>query len=207
MDQICPKKVFPVENGKNEYTIELCIFELVSVLNSSLNWQFRIFGPNLPEKRNFRSKAERVNTTTEFCIFELIEVSNFSLDRQFWIFGPNLPWKGIFGLKRKNRIFACVHGHYFYWTFPHRGRQTQRYFNVSSPSSRRDKFKRSNYKLVWINSSPLFTSHIQKINLIHFHALKYLLDNHHISMVNEVCKGSIKVWKVFKKWTVSEVQN
>ena len=33
-------------------------------------------------------------------------------------------------------------------------------------------------------------SHIQKINLAHFHALKYLLDNHQISMINEDCAGA-----------------
>ena len=37
------------------------------------------------------------------------------------------------------RTFACVHGRYLlYLTFSYGDRQTQRYFNVSSPSSRRD---------------------------------------------------------------------
>ena len=31
-------------------TIEFCIFNLVEVPNFSLNWQFWIFGPNLPRK-------------------------------------------------------------------------------------------------------------------------------------------------------------
>ena len=52
----------------------------------------------------------------------------------FSYFLTNLPKKGISGQKRKNRI----HGRYLlYLTFPHGGRQTQRYFNVTSPSSRR----------------------------------------------------------------------
>ena len=45
----------------------------------------------------------------------------------------------FYQLKRKNRTFACVHGRYLpYQTFPIGGRQTQRYFIVSTPSSRRD---------------------------------------------------------------------
>ena len=39
----------------------------------------------------------------------------------------------------KIALFTCVHGRYLlYQTFPNRGRQTQLYFNVSLPSSRRD---------------------------------------------------------------------
>ena len=39
MDQIVPKKVFPVENEKSERTIEFCIFELVLVSSFTLRWQ------------------------------------------------------------------------------------------------------------------------------------------------------------------------
>ena len=35
------------------------IFELVQVLNFSLNWQFWVFGPNLPKKGYFQSKTEQ----------------------------------------------------------------------------------------------------------------------------------------------------
>ena len=55
--------------------------------------------------------------------------------------GENRKCKAFcFLSKRKNCIFSCVHGRYLlYETFPHGGRQTQRYFNVSFPSSRREK--------------------------------------------------------------------
>ena len=82
--------------------------------------------------------TEKVNITIEFCILELVWIPNFSLNNLdfFW---PNLPTKGISGRTRKNCTCACAHGRYLlYWTFPHGGRQSQRYFNVSSPSSRRD---------------------------------------------------------------------
>ena len=57
----------------------------------------------------------------------------------FFFFWPNLPKKSISGQKRKICTCTCVHGCCFLnKTFPHRGQQTYRYYNVSSPSSRRD---------------------------------------------------------------------
>ena len=54
-------------------------------------------------------------------------------------FRPKFPKKRITIRKWKNCTYACVHGRYLlYQTFPHGGRETQRYFNVSSPFSRRD---------------------------------------------------------------------
>ena len=84
------------------------------------------FWNKFTQKGYFWSKTEKINTTTEFYIFEFVAVSNF-------------PVKGIPDLKQKNRIFACVHGRYLlYWIFPHGVEKTQRYFNVFSPSSRRN---------------------------------------------------------------------
>ena len=50
--------------------------------------------------------------------------------------------KGYFRSKKENHTFSFVHRCYLlYKTFPHGGRQTQRYFNVSPPASRRGKYK------------------------------------------------------------------
>ena len=79
-----------------------------------------------------------MTTTIEFRTFQLVLVSNFNLNWQFWYFGLNLPEKGISSRKRKNCTYAGVHGCYLlYLTFLQGGRQTQRYFDVSSPSSPR----------------------------------------------------------------------
>ena len=85
-------------------------------------------------------KTDKINHTIEFCIFELVSVPYFSFNWQFRFFGLNLLKKDISGRKQKNREFACAHGHYLTYllNFPYRGLQKQRYFNVSSPSSRRD---------------------------------------------------------------------
>lgn len=62
-------------------------------------------------------------------------------DKQFWILGLSLAKKSIPCRKRNSGTFACVHGCYLlYETFPHKGRQTQRYFNVPSLSSHRDNY-------------------------------------------------------------------
>ena len=47
--------------------------------------------------------------------------------------------KLVLPTETENRTFACVHSRYLLCeTFPNGDRQTQLYFNVSTPSSRRD---------------------------------------------------------------------
>ena len=56
-----------------------------------------------------------------------------------FLFLPNMPKMGVSGQKRKNRVCACLRDRYLlYQTVLHGGRQKQRYFNASTPSSRRD---------------------------------------------------------------------
>ena len=82
---------------------------------------------------------EKVNTTTRICIFELILSSRFHLKLTILIFRTKFAQQGYLLSNREN-VFECVHGCYLlYQTFSHGGRQTQQYFNVSSPSNRRDK--------------------------------------------------------------------
>ena len=76
---------------KVNITNEFCIFELVYGPNSSLNWQFWFFGPDLPKKGYSGSKTEKVNITIEFCIFELLLLPSFSLNWQVWLFGQICP--------------------------------------------------------------------------------------------------------------------
>ena len=45
-----PKGYFWLKIEKMNTTIKFCIFELVEVPDFSSNWQFWIFGPNLPKK-------------------------------------------------------------------------------------------------------------------------------------------------------------
>ena len=49
LDQIYPKRVFPVKRGKKYTTTEFCIFELVCT-ELRLKLTILIFGPNLPKK-------------------------------------------------------------------------------------------------------------------------------------------------------------
>ena len=51
------------------------------------------------QKRRFRYKIEKVNTTIEFCILALVSVPNFSLNWQFRFFGPSLS-KRVFSVKK-----------------------------------------------------------------------------------------------------------
>ena len=96
---------FWFETEKMNVTTELCIFELVSVLNFSLNRQFWFSGSILLKKGHFRKKMEKVNTVVEFYTFLLVLVWNLSLNWQFWLFWLNFPkkgkWSGMPGLQHK----------------------------------------------------------------------------------------------------------
>ena len=130
------KGYFRLKLEKMNITIELCIFEPSLGTKFQLKLAILIFWTKFTQKCYFRSKLEKINITIEFCLFELV----FGYIIGFWYIGPNLPKKSISSLKQKSSIFACVHGrHLLYQTFPYGRWQTQRYFSVSSPSSRRDK--------------------------------------------------------------------
>ena len=122
--------------------IELCIFELVYVPNFSWNWQFCFFGPSLPKKGYLQSKTEKLNKHHHWILYVRIRLrTKFQLKLAILIFRPNLPNKGISGRKRKNHMCVRPWSLLTILNFSARDRQTQRYFNVSSPSSRRDNYR------------------------------------------------------------------
>ena len=88
---MCPKRVFPVENRKNEHHDWI----LHDRIRSGTKFHFKqtnlIFWTKLTQNSYSWSKMKKVNITIEFCMFELDKIPNFSLNWQFWIFGPNLP--------------------------------------------------------------------------------------------------------------------
>ena len=57
-DQICSKRVFPVENKKMNITIELRIFQLFKETKFSLKNQYGISVTNVPNKGNFCRKQK-----------------------------------------------------------------------------------------------------------------------------------------------------
>ena len=109
-------------------------------MNLNLNWQFWFVGPNLPKNGVFALKQKkgyhhwvshiRINLGTEF-----------QLKLTILILWTKFSQKGYFRSEMK-KLNLCVRS----WSlrailnFSARGRQTQRYFDISSPSSRRDKY-------------------------------------------------------------------
>ena len=99
MDQICPKRKFPVKKSKTEHhhqTLHIWIS-----LGIKLQPKLRIlsFWTKFALKGYFPFKTEEVNIAIEFFIFELVYVPNFSLNWQFCVFGPDFPKKGYFQSK------------------------------------------------------------------------------------------------------------
>ena len=97
------KGYFRSKTEEMNFTIELFIFELVYVLNFSLNWHLRFFGPNLPKngKQVFPVKNREGERHHCFLYIQISLGSKFSLNWQFKFFGPNLSKEGISGLKTK----------------------------------------------------------------------------------------------------------
>ena len=128
---------------KGSLTNWIWMFELHVQISLDNKFQLKvtilIFWTKFVQKECFRSKTEKMNRAIAFCIVELAELPNFSLNWQFWFFWPNLPKREF---QVKNRKIALVRASMVvtYYTKPFcTGADKQRYFNVSSPSSRRDK--------------------------------------------------------------------
>ena len=99
------------ETEKVNTTTEFFIFEIVYVLNFSLNWQFWFFGLNLPKKGicslNQKKWTPLLNSTY---LNSTVYEPNLRLDLQFWFFGPNFPKKSIPSQKQKKWTWSefCI---------------------------------------------------------------------------------------------------
>ena len=133
MDQICLKRVFKTKNVNT--TTEFYVFELVQVTNFGLNWQFWFFRPNLPE-RGFQSETKKSKHHHLMMHIWINLRTKFQLNLQLWCFEPNLPM--VFLVKSRKIALVRVFMFITILNFSARVRPTQRCFNVSSFSSRRD---------------------------------------------------------------------
>ena len=138
MNQIRPKRVFPVENQKTEHHHWILHTRISRGTKFQLNLTILIFRTKFTQKAYFRSKKEKlnINNNSPFSDWSRFYL-NFSLIWQFWFFGPNLPKKGISGLKQKNHIFAYVHGYRYIKLF------------IWGPPSRRNKNNNINCALLF----------------------------------------------------------
>ena len=73
---------FPSNTKKVNSAMEFCIFELVYVLNLSLNWYFLIFWTKFAKKTFFPFKTDKVKSAIDLCISQLVYVPNFNLNLQ-----------------------------------------------------------------------------------------------------------------------------
>ena len=101
LDQICPKRVFPIKNKKNKHYHWILHVGIRLRTKFQLKVTFLIFWTKFSQKGHFWPKTKKLNITIEFCMFELVYVPNFSLKWEFWCFGQNLPKKGISDQKQK----------------------------------------------------------------------------------------------------------
>ena len=102
LDEICQKRVFPVDNGKSEH--HGCILHIPITLAPYFTFlsQFWIFGPNSPKKGIFGQKREKVNMIIEFYIFDLVLGTKFHFKQRILNFGVKICPKKVFLVKSKN---------------------------------------------------------------------------------------------------------
>ena len=72
LDQISPKRVFPIKNRKSEHD-HLILHAQISVGSKfQLKLIILIFWTKFAQKGYFHSKTKKMNITIEFCMFELV---------------------------------------------------------------------------------------------------------------------------------------
>ena len=128
LDQICPKRVFLVENKKSEHhqiSLRTKFYFTHIILNFAtkfanegyfLSKTKNVWVPNFTFKQTilnfetkfaqkvyFRSKTKKVNITIEFCISELVWAPNFALSWQVWFFWTKFPQKEYFWSKNPKK--------------------------------------------------------------------------------------------------------
>ena len=89
-NQLCPKKIFPIQNRINEHYHHI---QISLGTNFYLKVTAQILWIKTKQKTYFRSKTEQMNITIKFSIFELGGELSFIIIRQFFLFGPNLVQK------------------------------------------------------------------------------------------------------------------
>ena len=72
LDQICPKRAFPVENEKSEQHHLILRIRISVGIKFHLKPTILIFRIKFSQKGYFLSKAKKVNSMIELCIFELV---------------------------------------------------------------------------------------------------------------------------------------
>ena len=76
LDQVCPKKAFPIKNRQSKFTVEFGRFESKFQLKLTI----LTFRTKFAQKWYSQSKTKKVSTNIELCIFESVQVANFSLN-------------------------------------------------------------------------------------------------------------------------------
>ena len=98
-DQICPKRVFWVENVKSKHPY--WIVHIRIFLGTKLQFKPTIlkFGTKFAQKVYFQLNMKKVNITMEFCISELVWVPNVTLNSiEYW---DKIYLKRVFSVENK----------------------------------------------------------------------------------------------------------
>ena len=123
------KKKFPGINRKSEHHHWILRIPINLCANLQLKLTIIIFITKFGQKGYFQSKREKVNNNHWILLIQISLDTKFQLKLTVLIFLTKFAQKGYFPSKtEKSHLYVISYG----------GRQTQWYFNVSSPSSRRD---------------------------------------------------------------------
>ena len=100
MDQISPKRIFPVEKEKSEHHYWIQHIWISAGTKFQLQLIILTFWTKFAQKGYFHSKAKKENSIIEFCIFELVLVTNSASTDNFDFLDQICP-KRVFLIKNR----------------------------------------------------------------------------------------------------------
>ena len=102
------KWYFRLKTKNVSITINFCIYEILLMVNLSLNWQLWFFGPDIPKKdisgrKQIKSTSPWNSTYLRVCLNKISKSQEYILPRDNCFFPINITKKFIF---RSERLFA-----------------------------------------------------------------------------------------------------
>ena len=99
LEQICSKRVFPVENGKREHHHCILIVRITVSIKFPFTQAIFNFGTKFARKKYSRSKTKKKNITIKFYVFELSITVKFHFKQTILNFKIKFAQKEHFRLK------------------------------------------------------------------------------------------------------------
>ena len=113
LEQICSKRVFPVENGKREHHHCILIVRITVSIKFPFTQAILNFGTKFARKKYSRSKTKKKNITIKFYVFELSMTVKFHFKQTILNFKIKFARKRAFSVENGK----SEHHHWILYTW------------------------------------------------------------------------------------------